>query len=497
MTIPPHMSHTNFLAKAGERRISLRIGTRGRVGVNFGVLLQGWWVSSFLGFTSLLAQTILPPYPPRGVTYITLPVFLRQVQLNALAIREAATRLRPAQAELTQSYANFLPSLSANSSVTQNYGTTFDPFAFSRVQQTTTFASGSISANWLLFGGLANHYLLRQARSNAALAQATHRRVQTEVLAQALLQFSQTVADSVLIELAQQRMARLRDQLQRLKVLIQAGQALSMDSLSIAAQLAREEAQYITLYNRHRENKLLLLQLMGWDTVSVDAVEFSLGVSVPELGPLTEREAIQAALQTAPEIEEARWRCLLQSYALKSARAAYFPTLSLSASIQTNYSSNAGNLRFDPVQGIIREPSPFSRQIRENVNQSVFLSLSIPIFQQLRRRTQVIRAEGTLHSAELQLEIQTQQVIRRTQQAYLAWQNALQQETALMRSAEAARQALQQAQTQYEAGRISYWSYRESLLTMIQAQAELEQARLDKAFRTLLLAAYIGKYTEL
>ncbi|MCS6895953.1 MAG: TolC family protein [Bacteroidia bacterium] len=439
----------------------------------------------------------MPAFPPKGATYIPLMVFLREVQQNALAVRQAATLLRPAQAEILQGYSNFLPSISANSSVTQNYGTTFDPFAFSRVQQTTTFASGSINANWLLFAGLANHYILRQARMNAAMVQASYHRVQTEVLAQALLQFSQTLTDSVLIELAQQRIARLRDQIQRLSVLIQAGQTLSLDSLTIAAQLAREEAQYLTLYNRHRENKLNLLQLMGWDSVSVDAVEFTLGIGAPDLGPLTESEAIQASLQTAPEVEEAKWRLLMQSYAVKSARAAYYPTLSLGASIQTNYSSNAGNIRFDPVQGIVREPSPFQRQVRDNVNQSIFLSLSIPIFQQLRRRTQVVRAEGSLRSAELQLEIQKQQVIRRTQQAYLAWQNALQQEAALSRSAEAARYALQQAQAQYEAGRISYWNYRESLLTANQAQLELEQARLDKAFRSLLLAAYIGKYKDL
>lgn len=453
------------------------------------------WGSGFP--MGIWAQIPLPPFPPPNARYIDLPTFLREVQQNALAIRQASTGLRPAQAEYQQAYAAFLPSLSASASATQNYGTTFDPFAFDRVQQTTTFASGSIGANWVLFAGLANHYLLRQARANVALTRSSLRRTQTETLAQALLQFSQTLADSFLIALAKQRMGRLQDQIARITVLVNAGQALSLDSLALAAQLAREEAQYITLYHRHRENKLLLLQLMGWDTVSVDAVEFRLGVEVPDLGLLTEAEAIHLALQSAPEVEEAQWRTIVQTYALRTAKAAYFPTLSMSASLQTNYSSNAGNIRFDPARGIVREPLPFERQIRENFNQSIFLSLSVPIFQQLRRRTQVLRAEASLTNAEFQLELQRQQVIRRTQQAYLAWQNALQQEAALQRSAEAAARALQQAQIQYEGGRISYWSYRESLVSAIQAQIELEQARLDRTFRSLLLGAYIGKYTGL
>lgn len=446
-------------------------------------------------FPLLSAQVSSPVFPPSQATRITLPEFLRAVYENALLIRQAEVALMPALAQQQQAYASFLPTLSAGVSATQNYGTTFDPFAFSRVQQTTTFGSGSISANWVLFAGLANHYLLRQSRANAALARAAYRRTQAEMLAQALLQFSQTIADSFLIALAQQRIERLHTQLQRVSALLAAGQALSVDSLSLAAQLAREETQYLSLYNRHRENKLLLLQLMGWDTVSVDSVEFSIGVEVPDLGLLEEKEAIQMALRQAPELEEARWRLLVQEYALRSAQAARFPVITASASIQTAYSSNAGNIRFDPIYGIVREPLSFKRQVRENINQSVFISLSIPLFQQLRRHTQVIQARSGIKIAELQLLQQQQGVIRRTQQAYLAWQNALQMESALRRSAEAARQALQQTQIQYEAGRIPYWTYREALITYSQAQLELEQARLDKALRSLLLAAYIGKYT--
>ncbi|MCX7606725.1 MAG: TolC family protein [Bacteroidia bacterium] len=443
------------------------------------------------------AQVHLPPFPSEGARFISLPDFLRAVQQNAPSLRQAALNLRPTRWEWYQAQANFLPTLSMSASVTQNYGTTFDPFAFDRVQQTTTFSSGSISANWILFSGFANHYLLRQAKVNVALSHASLRRVQADILAQALMQFSQVLVDSVVLVSARQRMERVGDQLARVSVQIRAGQALLVDSLSLAAQLAREEAQYITLYNRHRENKLVLLQLMGADTLSPDSVEFFLGVSVPELGEMSEEEAIRSALVFAPELEEARWRELLQSYALRVARAGYFPTLSMGASIQTNYSSNAGNIRFDPVLGIVREPLSFERQIRENINQSVFFSLSVPLFRQFRQRAQVVRAEANFQSAQLQSLLQRQQVIRRTQQAYLAWKNAVAQEMALRRSVEATLRAFQQVQLQYEAGRVAYWTYREALLTFTQTQMELIQARIERDLRALLLGAYIGKFQDL
>ncbi|MCS6790533.1 MAG: TolC family protein [Bacteroidia bacterium] len=453
----------------------------------------------WLGLWYLTWGQILPSFPPAKAQWISLPEFLQAVRQNALVVRQSATALRPAQMDAFQASANFLPSLSASATATQNYGTTFDPFAFQRIQRTTTFSSFSLSANWVLFAGLANHYLLRQAKAGIAAAQSAYRRTEAEVLTQALLQFSQVLSDSITLTLSLQRLSRLQTQIQRSRALVLAGQALPLDTLSLSAQIAREEAQYLALYNRHRENKLALLQLMGRENLSPDEVEFHLGLTIPDLPPLSEEEAIRQALQFAPELEEARWRLLQQQYAVRLSRAGHFPTLSLSASIQTNYSSNAGRIiGFNPnTQSFITERIPFSDQLRENLNQSVFLSLSVPIFRQFRQVQQRVRAEAALESAEYQALLQKQQVIRRTEQAYLAWRNALQQEQALQRSMEAARLAYLQAQQQYEAGRLSYWNYQEALLSFSQAELELQQARLEKALRILLLNAYLGKYSDL
>ncbi len=443
-----------------------------------------------------LAQT-LPAFPAPGVRWITLETFLQRTAETSLQVLAASVNFRPADWDYYQAQANFLPSLQANASLTQNYGTTFDPFAFSRVQQTTTFGSASLSASLTLFNGFANHYLLRQAKYARLLTHATYRRIQTEVLAQALTQFFQTVGDSIAIELQRQRIERLSTQIQRLQAQVEVGQTLSLDLLSLEAQKAREEAQYIALYNRHRENKLNLLLLMRWDGLSPDSVEFTLGLPVPEKTFIHD-EVVEAAFRYAPELEEARFRTLVQTYALKAARGSYAPTLSLSASLQTTYSSNAGDVRFDPQTfQLIREPYPFERQVRENFNQFVSVSLFVPLFQNFRRRAQVVRAEANLSSAQVNESQQQQVVRRRIESAYLSWESAQATYAAAQRSLDAAEKAYFQAQAQYEAGRLSYWAFREAFLTYNQAQIDLAQAGLDLKLRTLLLLAYTGYYQNL
>jgi outer membrane protein len=443
-----------------------------------------------------LAQS-LPPFPPPGVRWITLETFLERTAEASLQVLAASVNFRPADWDYYQAQANFLPSLQANANLSQNYGTTFDPFAFSRVQQTTTFGGASLSANLTLFNGFANHYLLRQTKYARLLTHATYRRIQSEVLAQALIQFFQTLTDSITIELQKQRIERLLAQIQRLSAQVETGQTLSLDLLSLEAQKAREEAQYITLYNRHRENKLNLLFLMRWENLSPDSVEFTLGLSVPEK-IFTHDEVIEVALRYAPELEEARFRTLVQTYALKAARSGYAPTLSLSASMQTNYSSNAGDIRFDPQTfQLIREPYPFRRQVRENFNQSISVGFFFPIFQNFRRRAQVVRAEANLASAQINELQQRQAVLRRIESAYLSWESAQAAYAAAQRSFAAAERAYLQAQAQYEVGRLSYWAYREALLSYTQAQIDLAQAHLDLKLRTLLLLAYTGYYQNL
>ncbi len=452
--------------------------------------------TSILLLSLAVAQT-LPPFPPSGVRWITLETFLERTTEASLQLLSASVSFRPADWDYYQAYANFFPALSASSNLSQNYGTTFDPFAFSRIQQTTTFGGASLTASLTLFSGFANHYLLRQARYARILTQASYRRIQNEVLAQALTQFFQTLGDSIAIELQKQRVERLSAQIQRLKAQVEVGQTLSLDLLSLEAQKAREEAQYITLFNRHRENKLALLLLMRWENLSPDSVEFTLGLLVPEKTFLHD-EVVAAALRYAPELEEARLRTLVQTYAYKVARSGYAPTLSLSASMQTNYSSNAGDVRFDPQTfQIIREPYPFERQVRENFNQSIFVSFSFPIFQNFRRRTQVIRAEANLQSAQINELQQRQVVLRRIEGAYLSWESAQATYGASLRSLAASEKAYLQAQAQYEAGRLSYWAYREAFLSYNQAQIDFAQAQLDLRLRTLLLLAYTGYYQNL
>ncbi len=443
-----------------------------------------------------LAQA-LPPFPLPGVRLITLETFLERTAEASLQILSATVNFRPADWDYYQAYANFFPALSASANVSQNYGTTFDPFAFSRVQQTTTFGSAFLSANLTLFNGFANHYLLRQARYARILSQATYRRIQSEVLAQALTQFFQTLRDSIAIELQKQRIERLSAQIQRLQAQVEVGQIASIDLLSLEAQKAREEAQYIALYNSHRENKLALLLLMRWENLSPDSVEFTLGVPVPEK-TFAHDEVIEKAFRYAPELEEARFRTLVQTYAYKAARSSYAPTLSLSASMQTNYSSNAGDVRFDPQTfQLIRQPYPFERQVRENFNQAVSLSFSLPIFQNFRRRAQVVRAEANLQSAQINEMQQRQTVLRRIESAYLSWESAQSTYSAAQRSLAAAEKAYLQSQALYEAGRLSYWAYREALTTYNQAQIDLAQAQLDLTLRTLLILAYTGYYQNL
>ncbi|MGQ9863882.1 MAG: TolC family protein [Bacteroidia bacterium] len=423
---------------------------------------------------------------------LTLPRALESALEYNLSLQRTKYARELAQFGITTAYMGFLPDLSVNLNLAQNYGTTFDQFAFQRVRRTTTFFTPSANATWVIFRGLAQHYLLKQARWRAAGADATVKRTAIEVLVQVLNQFFLALADKPALEIQKERIQSLQTQLELTQTLAQTGARTETEVLSLQATLSREKANLQALLNRHRENTLLLLQLIGWENVAVDSVTLELGMEAPGLEPLPPWPAIQErALAFAPELEERRINGLIQRYAYKSAQAARFPSLILAGRVGSAYSSNGGQFRLVGTS-FVRERTALGQQLPDNLNQSLSLTLNIPIFTRFTALQNVRSAENAIQNAEIEYRIAYQNVLRRAQQAYLQAENAYTLLQTRQESQQAAQLAFERTQAQYQLGRVNYLQYYEALNAYNIAQLEYQQALQEWHLRYLFLQALQG-----
>ena len=164
---------------------------------------------------------------------------------------------------------------------------------------------------------------------------------------------------------------------------------------------------------------------------------------------------------------------------MQIARAAYYPSLSLSAGMGTNYYSSFG------TQG-------FWDQLSNNFSQYVGLSLNIPIFNKFSTRNQVRSAKLQQRSQEIQLRRVQQTLYKEIQQA---WNSAVAARTkweASRTATAAARDAFELMQAKYENGKATLTEFNESRNRLVKAESDAVQATYEYLYQTRLVEFYRG-----
>lgn len=101
----------------------------------------------------------------------------------------------------------------------------------------------------------------------------------------------------------------------------------------------------------------------------------------------TVAEVYAAAVEIMPETRSAEVMIEASQYAEKVAKAGFYPSISLSANVSTGHQSGT--------------PVSMGSQLRDKLNESVGLSLSVPIFNNKSARTSVRRARLDTRQSEI------------------------------------------------------------------------------------------------
>ncbi|MGA0434720.1 MAG: TolC family protein, partial [Flavobacteriales bacterium] len=137
--------------------------------------------------------------------------------------------------------------------------------------------------------------------------------------------------------------------------------------------------------------------------------------------------------------------------------------------------------------------TPFSQQLNQNFNQSVFFSMSIPIFNNFSVKSSIEQAQVNALRSKYQLE-QARQTLQVSIEsawadAQAASQTLIAQESALT----AAEKSFQSTEKRYEAGAASAIDYADARTLYDNARINALRARYDLAFKSRILDFYMGK----
>ena len=319
-----------------------------------------------------------------------------------------------------------------------------------------------------------------------------------------------------LIDIATQQRDITNMQLEQINILVTAGSVPLQNKYELEAQLANEELNIVNYENQLDIALLNLAQLIEiTDYSSFSIIRPDLNNIVTNTVLMSVDDIYELALENMPEIEYAGLNFLSAEKNLAIAKGAYLPSLNLSASYGSGYSSSSklvdginigapylSGFATDNVGNILDVyqysydynyiDKPFNDQIRDNASTALTFSLNIPVFNGLQTRTGVNNSKIYLEQAKLQVEQAKKDLLKNIQQAYADAQSAMKKYTATEKALIAMQLSFDYTQKRYDEGLVNTTDYNIAKNNLTKTQAELVRAKYDFIFKQKILDFYTG-----
>lgn len=418
---------------------------------------------------------------------------------NNLSVQQQLNNLEVSEIQHIQRKFDFLPGVNASGSFNRAFGRSVDNFTQQIAESPITFTP-SIGASLTLFQGFAKWNNLKNAANSLAADQYSLKDLKNDIRMNVALAFFQVIFATDNLALSVERLELLERQLERAEKQFAAGAITQGDVYSIKSQVATEtvnKVQQTNALERARLDLLLSLNLDPQDNYDIQRPDVELMATALEI-PAFEEVYGYASLNN-PGIREKQLRILAQRHALNSARADFFPSVSLSYGAGTFYSSNARPIigadttPFGTPQPIYGDQFPLFEQLNDNFGHSISLSINIPIFNRLSTRQRFTNSRVAFNNAELALEIEEQDLYRAIQQAYQDARAAQASFAATQEQLVALTESYHYATQKFEAGLMDFYSYLEILNNKNRADRERIQAKYDLVLKIKILELYQGK----
>ncbi|MFT3911724.1 MAG: TolC family protein [Ferruginibacter sp.] len=406
---------------------------------------------------------------------------------NNILVKQNGLSADAAKVNLKQARANLLPNLNASLDHGINTGRSIDPYTNTYVDQSVRYAGYGANTSVTVFNGMSLQNNVKQNKFAYNAATMELQQGKDNLTLNVILAYLLVLNNEDQLTSAMKQKELSVKQLERLQVLDSMG-AISPSQVSdLKGQSMNDELTILNLNNQLETSKLNLAQLMNVPyskAMSLERIETDEFLTAYTKTP---EEIYGTALKQFSLVKSVEFRKQSAKFALKSARGALFPTLSLSGNAQTNYSSSAEN-----ATGKIS----YNQQVRNNVFTTVNLGLQVPIFNYFRAKNNIKLAAITFHNTEL-IEADTKNQLRQQiEQAHLNMNNAYETYKTLLQQVDAYTTSFKAAEIRFASGLGTSVDYLTAKNNLDRANINLIGSKYDFVLRKKVLDYYQNVVTK-
>lgn len=394
-------------------------------------------------------------------------------------VKRYANNVEQQKVQLSTARNSRLPDLTAGASQSFNFGRGLNSenAYVNRNTQSTGF-NLQTSVPLLTGGRIPNEIAMSRLNLQAATADLEHAR--QSIALQVAAAYLQAVYAAEVVKVQEAQVAFSKIQEDRISKLFNAGKSPESDVVEAHSQVAQDEmgrTQAKCDYKLAMLDLSQLLELSSPDSIEIVAPQ---GETSPTLPPLPDRIFARAE-GVKPEIQAEKLRLQAAEKNIRIAKAALYPTLSLGAGLSSEYYKTSGY-----------QAASFSKQLSDNFNKSIGLSLNIPIFNRLATRNSIRQAKLQQSEQALQLGETKKTLYKEIQQAYYNAVNAQAKYESALAARKAAESNFNMMTGKFENGRANATELEEAKTKRANAITSTLQAKYEYILRMKIIEFYEG-----
>lgn len=400
----------------------------------------------------------------------TLQECIDYAMANNITLQQSKLKKESATEELKGAKAALLPTLSA--STNQSFGNqpwkdtgmsyVTNGTVNTKVDKTSYNGSYSLSGQWTVWNGNRNINTIKLDQLSEEQAELSTKETANSIQERIAQIYAQILYLAENVKVNEQMLETSKKNEERGKEMLSVGKMSKADVAQLSAQRANDEYTIVEAQSQLMNYELQLKQLLE----ITDEERFQ--VAIPEitdeqvLAQIPELQTVyEQALMSRPEIERSQLAIKSSGVNVALAKAGWMPSVNLTGGITTSTNSLSGN--------------GWGDQIKSNVNTSLGVGVTVPIYDGRSTKTSVNKAKIQQLQAQLDLQDQQKTLYSNIQQFWLnAWTNQ-QKYQAAKSSVESAQQSYDLLSEQFRLGLkniVELMAGKDNLLSQQQSQLQ-------------------------
>lgn len=347
----------------------------------------------------------------------------------------------------------------------------------SSTAKTNYNGSYGIDASWIIYNGSKRINTLKQQQTARETAELTVEQSKNAIIENIIQLYIQILYANEAVNINRSTLEVSTEECRRGEELLNAGSISKADYAQLQAQVSNNKYLLVSSQSNLENYKLQLKQLIelnGNETFDVETPDIN---DSDILVPLPDKDEIyNSALALRPEIKAGQLNLQQSDLAISIAKADYIPTLSLSAGIGTNHTNGSD--------------FTFAEQMKTNWNNSIGLTLSIPIFNNRQTKSNVQKAKLQKQNSMLQLTNQQKELYKTIEGLWLDAKNSQMQYEAAEDKVSSTQTSYDLVSEQFNLGMKNTVELLTEKSNLLNAQQEMLQSKYMSLMNIILLNFY-------